>query len=105
MRFQPVYSLLCFPSLVALFFFAANSALAISPEPGLYYDAAQSGKGFYIDVQQGTGLIIFYAGNPGTGKPEYYLQRDCLGRTLCLSTRPHMPGSILPKDSTARSCG
>jgi hypothetical protein len=79
MRFQPVYSLLCFPSLVALFFFAANSALAISPEPGLYYDAAQSGKGFYIDVQQGTGLIIFYAGNPGTGKPEYYLATGLFG--------------------------
>lgn len=46
---------------------------AVLPENGLYWDSAQPGKGFSLEIQNGTGVLIIYAGSPDTGKPEYYI--------------------------------
>lgn len=46
---------------------------AVLPETGLYWDANQSGKGFYVEVQNGLGAVVFYAGDPNTGKSTYFV--------------------------------
>src|SRR5689334_6283040 len=52
--------------------FLAFPAYCIVPERGLYWDPQYPGRGYYIEVQNGTVVMIPYAyGNDGD--PEFYI--------------------------------
>jgi len=60
--------------LAAFLLFAIScSVFAVLPENGLYWDQNQPGKGFYVEVQNGVGVVVMYAGDPNTDKPTYYI--------------------------------
>lgn len=63
-------------------------AFAVLPETGLYWDANQPGKGFYVEVQNGIGVVLIYAGDPNTGKSTYYVASGAIDGTPGGSLEP-----------------
>ncbi len=66
-------------------------ASAVLPENGLYYNPAQQGLGYYIEVQGTTLVMVSFAYDKDTGKPLFYIASGQI-------TRAH-PGASSLQDS------
>jgi hypothetical protein len=51
---------------------ASTLALAIAPESGMYWDPAHSGRGFYVEHQEGRVGVSIYAFDRETGEAEIF---------------------------------
>jgi hypothetical protein len=57
---------------VAAIAFAANTASAFEPRTGHWWNPAESGRGFNIDIQENVLVITFYSYN-ANGAPQWYI--------------------------------
>lgn len=56
----------------------SSLASAVVPERGLYWDPNAPGRGYYIEVQNGVVVMVAYAYNETTGRPEFYIASGAL---------------------------